>query len=220
MNDIILKCLKKRPEERYRNFKDLKDALLKYYPYPTELAEIETPSPNFKTLEAEYFVNKGISMTTLGRYHEAIAFFDLALETDSNFIEALSRKGIALIGLGKYYEAFEYFDRYLKINPRDAEVLNHKGSLLNLQGKREDSLKYFKKALDINPWCNEVLYNKAVTLFTMGRYEEAYESLDKIEEDSIGKSESILREICLQKMDLNLSKDSEDNYNRGITKKS
>lgn len=216
--DIIMKCLNKRPENRYRNFKELKANILRYYSIPVKPVDTETVSPNFEALEAQYFINKGISMTTLGRYHEAISLFDLALKTDPKLIEALSRKGIALISIGKYNEASDYFDKYLSVNPFDADVLNHKGSLLNLQGNREEALEYFDKALDTHPWCNEVLYNKAVTLFIMGRYEEAYESLNKIEKESIGKSVCILTETCLQEGDIIGTEENGNISNRGPTK--
>lgn len=198
LSDIIMRCLRKMPEERYRNFKELKRDLLKYYGSPLNSRKNEVPSPNFRIIEAQRYVNKGISLTTFGRYKEAIAQFELALETNPDNTEAWSRKGIALIGEGKYDEAFLCFNQYLKLKPCDVDVLNHKGSILNLQGKREEALRCFNQALDHESYCSEVLYNKAVALFALERYKEAAETLEKIKDGSVGKSREILLEACLR----------------------
>jgi serine/threonine protein kinase len=218
LSDIIMKCLEKKPEDRYRNFKELKAALLLYYKPPFESNEIKVSKPNFKSIEAQRYVNKGISMTTFGRYHEALSLFDLALKINPDNIEALSRKGIALIGMGRYNEAYAYFNQYLKVNPCDADVLNHTGSILNLQGKREEAVEFFNKALDINSFNSEILYNKAVTLFTMGKYIEAEETLKKIKPDTIGDSSKILMETCLMQSNPDYSFTG-TKLNTGSTKK-
>lgn len=201
LSGVILKCMKKNPEDRYRNFKELKDDLSKFCNFPRKPSPVQKYSPNFDIIEAQRYVNRGISMTTFGRYHEAISLFNLALKINPENTEALSRKGIALVSMGQYDKAGEYFDKYLKLKPCDVDVLNHKGSILNLQGKKKEALECFDKALNYQAQNNEVLYNKAVTLFSLGLFEEAEKTLAKIEEKTIGDSCQILQEVCLLRLD-------------------
>ena len=219
ISNIIMKCLEKKPENRYKNFMELKSDLLIYYKEPVKSKENKELTSNFESIEAQRYVNRGISMTTFGRYHEALSLFDLALKTNPDNIEALSRKGIALIGMGRYDEAYDYFNQYLKVNPNDADVLNHKGSILNLKGRREEAVECFNKALDVHSFNSEILYNKAVTLFSMGNYNEAEKTLEKIKPGTIGDSIKILMETCLIKNNPDGSSDNNEvSDNSGTTK--
>jgi tetratricopeptide (TPR) repeat protein len=74
--------------------------------------------------------DKGDSLNDLGRYEEAITYYDKALSIEPNDILALSNKGIALDDLGNYTEAIEYYDRSLEIDPSLSEVTH-----LSLPGK-------------------------------------------------------------------------------------
>ena len=74
LNRIIMKCLEKKPEDRYHNFSELKVALSEFYEHSTDSVELMHSSPDFNIIEAQRYVNKGISMNTFGRYDEAISF--------------------------------------------------------------------------------------------------------------------------------------------------
>ena len=67
--------------------------------------------------------NKGISLDNLGKYNEAIEYYDKALEIDPENAEALNNKGVALDDLGKYNEAIEYYDKVLEIDPKHADSI-------------------------------------------------------------------------------------------------
>ena len=55
--------------------------------------------------------NKGLALGNLGKYQEAIEWYDKALKIDPNYVDALNNKGIALNNLGKYQEAIEWYDK-------------------------------------------------------------------------------------------------------------
>ena len=61
--------------------------------------------------------NEGFALRELGRYDEAINWFDKALEVDSKDVYALTNKGVALDKLGKKMEAFTWVDKALAIDP-------------------------------------------------------------------------------------------------------
>lgn len=201
LNDIVMRCIEKKAEDRFESFLDLKKALIKIYPenkikcYNSQVSESELDA-----FKAESFSNRGTSFITLGKYEEAIGFFENALKLDPNYIEAYYRMAMALIGLGKYEEALQNLENYLKINPKNAEILNHKGSLLNLQGKREEALDCFDKAIQLHHWCPQARYNKGVTLFMQEKYVDAYQVLESIEEESYQKNKNLLLSLCEKKV--------------------
>jgi tetratricopeptide (TPR) repeat protein len=64
-------------------------------------------------------------LSNLGKYEEAITWFDKALEIDPHFIDAMYNKADALGELGKYEESLEWTDRALTLKPA---VQNHSNS--------------------------------------------------------------------------------------------
>ena len=52
--------------------------------------------------------NKGIALNNLGRYEEAIEYYDRALAIDPTLVESLSNKGASLHSLARYEEAVRY----------------------------------------------------------------------------------------------------------------
>ena len=66
----------------------------------------------------------------LGKYDEAIQYYDKALQVDPNYTDALNNKGDALYDLDKYDEAIQIFDKALQIDPNDTDALNSKGDAL------------------------------------------------------------------------------------------
>lgn len=197
LNNLVMKCMAKKVEDRYLNFCQLKEAILEIYPgLDSDVGEIKHPEEKVKAYEAQYLTNKGTSLITLGRYDEALAFFDSALKVEPGYIDAYYRKALSLIGLGKYKEACANFENYLKINPRDAEVLMHKGCLLNLSGRRDEALTCFDQALSIHPWCQDIIYHKGVTLYFMDKCEEAYKTFKDLKDQKYDNYKEIFLETC------------------------
>ena len=73
-----------------------------------------------------------MALDRLGKYQEAIEYYDKAIEIDANFIDAQISKGWALDGLGKYKEAIEYYDKALDIDPINIRAWNNKVILLTI----------------------------------------------------------------------------------------
>nr|WP_319537584.1 tetratricopeptide repeat protein [uncultured Methanospirillum sp.] len=59
--------------------------------------------------------NKGVALSRLGKYYEAIEAYDQALQIDPEYSSAWNNKGVVLSRLGKYHEALDAFDRALRI---------------------------------------------------------------------------------------------------------
>ena len=55
--------------------------------------------------------NRGVALVALGRYEEALAAFDTALELDPRDLTALNDKGLLLSRMGRDEEAMAILDK-------------------------------------------------------------------------------------------------------------
>jgi tetratricopeptide (TPR) repeat protein len=105
----------------------------------------------------ETLLNKGIGLQSLGKYQEAIGYYDRALAVEPNNLIALNKKGQALVGLGRYQEAISSFDKALSIEPNYVDALFRKGAVLSVLEKYQEAISYYDKALSIQPNNTEFL---------------------------------------------------------------
>ena len=61
--------------------------------------------------------NKGVTLSNLGKYEEAITWLDRSLEINPNFVDAMYNKADALGELGKYEESLVWTDKALTLKP-------------------------------------------------------------------------------------------------------
>jgi tetratricopeptide (TPR) repeat protein len=95
---------------------------------------------------------KGLALNNLGKYNEAIEYYDKALQIDPKHAYPWNNKGNALNSLGKYEEAIKYIDKSLELNPDTADALYNKGLALNkLQGTKSEQRKIKSYTSDGKP---------------------------------------------------------------------
>ena len=173
---IIQRCLEKKPDKRYQSFVQLRsdlEPILKQH--NGEVINL----PQLGELRVEELNSKGTSLYTLGRYEDAIRYFDQALEIDPRNVAVLSNKGNCLDSLGRYEEAIRYYDISLEIDPCNADALNNKGNCLKNLDRYEEAIRYYDKALEIDQRNVVVLSNKGNCLKILGQYEECLRYYDK-----------------------------------------
>ena len=90
---------------------------------------------------------KGLALTSLCRYDEAIACFDSALLIDPNNSIACCERGFTLEQMGNYEEAMKAYNETLDIDSKYTIALNNKGVLFSRLGNHNEALKWYDKAL-------------------------------------------------------------------------
>jgi len=93
--------------------------------------------------------NKGGTLYFEGKYDEAIACYDKAIEIDPDNPVVWNNKGLALNSLGKYKEAIACYDRVIEIDSKDADAWNNKGLALNSLGNTEEAKKCYEKSKEL-----------------------------------------------------------------------
>ncbi|MCK5018501.1 MAG: tetratricopeptide repeat protein [Candidatus Peribacteraceae bacterium] len=126
------------------------------------------------------WVGKATTFLGLGKYDDAIACYDKALEFDpESFI--WNGKGNALSELGKPEDAIKAYEKAIELDPKDTSSWNRKGNALSELGKPEDALVCYDKALELDPSDASTLGYKGIELFGLGKVKDASIVFEELE---------------------------------------
>jgi tetratricopeptide (TPR) repeat protein len=83
------------------------------------------------SMDADAYIDKGLSLYYLGNNDEAIECYDKAIEINPQNADAYYKKGLSLSTIEKYAEAIECYDKALEINPQNADAYYNKAQALS-----------------------------------------------------------------------------------------
>jgi tetratricopeptide (TPR) repeat protein len=121
-----------------------------------------------------------VALDHLGKYQEAITWFDKVLAINKNDTRVMYNKGSALDSLGKYQEAITWYDKDLAINKNDIHAMYNKGLALDNLDKYQEAITWFDKVLAINKNYTDAMNDKGVALDSLGKHQEAITWFDKM----------------------------------------
>jgi tetratricopeptide (TPR) repeat protein len=174
---LTLSCVEKSPHQRPQNWMEVVNklsALFKEEFGETPIIEYENTA-----LEVREMVNKGYSLTELGRYQDALEAYNQAIESEPDYAWAWGRKGRTLRLLERYDEALDCYTKALELNPKDAWSWNGKGIVLDRLRRLDDALQHFEQATKVEPSYVWYWYNRGDTLKEMNRYEDALKMIER-----------------------------------------
>lgn len=154
--------------------------------------------------QAEVHNNKGVELAEQGRFEEAIAAFNRAIEIYPKYENAHNNLGLALGSQKQFSEAAVEFQHALAINPQNVETYNNLGIALGSQGKFSQAIAAFRQAIKIEPDDPNSHQNLGVAFWSQGKKPEAVTSLEKARElysvqnntDGINHIEQILQQMA------------------------
>jgi tetratricopeptide (TPR) repeat protein len=117
--------------------------------------------------------HRGQALCSDGRFDEAVACYDRALELSPGDPLLWKRRGFALIKAGRYREAAASFDRALALDPDDTTAWQRKGYALACLGWSEDAVACCDEALMRDPEHILAWQSRGWVLGIMCRYDEA-----------------------------------------------
>lgn len=119
------------------------------------------------------FMASAIARHALGRYDEALADFNRALELEPDDPEVFNNRGVTYDHLERYEEALSDYGRALKLKPDYPATLFNRGATYSSLGRYEAALADYTRALELRPDFLEALDNRGVTYMELGCYDEA-----------------------------------------------
>ena len=172
LGKVIMKCLKKDPNERYQDFKELEKSLAEiYFSITGEIVK----QPEAKELEAWELGNKARSLMELERWDEAIGSFHQALKTDATF--NLARWGLAEVYevVDRYDEAIKEYLELIRLNPSNVSYAHFRLGVLysDFLGRLDDAIREFRESSIADPNDSAAHDRLGMAYADAGRLDEA-----------------------------------------------
>jgi len=146
---LVGKCLEKNPAKRFADFATMRQELAGIYERVAGLTAPEQPVG--AKLDAVEWSNKGVSLSQLERYEEALACYERALDLTAEVKEVWNNKGVALRALQRYPEALSSFEHALALDPSFALAWRNKACTLESLGHRIEALSCYGRAVAADP---------------------------------------------------------------------
>jgi len=127
-------------------------------------------------------IEKGIHLHKQGKYHEALSYYDIALNQNPKNFQALAEKALTMSDLGKYSEAVRLCKKAYKAeaqNPYMKSVFITWGNSLDEMGKQKQALDIYNEGISKFSDAPQLHLNKGITLTRLGRYYPALICLEK-----------------------------------------
>ena len=145
-------------------------------PYNRDLAE------NYYTEEirkaqghefSENYFQRATFRVALGKYKEALADYDQAIELNPDDAAAYNNRGIAKSELCQHEAAAADYNEVIRLNPDDAAAYYNRGNAKQKLGRDEAAVGDFDEAIRLNPDYAEAYGNRGTAKATLGRHEAA-----------------------------------------------
>ena len=130
--------------------------------------------------------NVGLDLARHGKFDEAVAEYQKALEIKPDYADAHNNLAAALAARGQIKEAVGHYQTALKIDPGYADAHNNLGNVLNSCGERDEAIAHYQRALEIKPDHAQAHNNLGAALAVRGQIDEAmvhYQAALKIKPD-------------------------------------
>ncbi len=199
IQDFVMDCLAKDPAVRPVSWDAVADAVTQLY---IDLyGQAPAAEPEGAPLLARELIDKGYSLTELGRYDEALTAYDQAIDQQPDLSWAWARKGRTLRLLERYTDALACYDKALALQPRYAWAWNGKGVILERLNRMDEALICFQTSADLNPSDVWYWYNLGSAQTALGKLDDARDilnhalSLDPAHAHSWAKLGQVLRQM-------------------------
>jgi len=115
---------------------------------------------------------RGNTLMVLGRFEEAIASIQKAIDIDPK-VDRISKMGMIQHELGRTDEAIKSYDQTLARFPNNIWANLFKANILCDRGKHQEALAFYKASLSSSPNYARTCYHMALCYIALGNQEEA-----------------------------------------------
>jgi YVTN family beta-propeller protein len=122
--------------------------------------------------------NKGIALSNLGKFEEAIKCYDRVIEIDPDYFPVWNSKGNTLNYLGKIHEAIKSYNHVLEKDSQNIIAYYNKGLALSKLGEYEKAIECYDRVIEIDPRNIDALNAKGLAFERLHKFEEAIKCYD------------------------------------------
>jgi tetratricopeptide (TPR) repeat protein len=117
--------------------------------------------------------NKGVELSDLCKYDEALSNYEKAIDLDPNRLDSWIKKADVLSNLGRYDEALSCYDKVIELDPNRIDSWIKKADVLSNLGRYDEALSCYDKAGEFDQTRLDPIVGKGNVLSILGRYDEA-----------------------------------------------
>jgi tetratricopeptide (TPR) repeat protein len=132
-----------------------------------------------KDKPAARFARRGWSLFRAGRYEDAIAAFDQAIDADPTHAWTHAARATAWFGLRRFEEAIAACDRAIEAEPNFGGAHAIRGSALFQLRRFEETIAACDRAIELEPNFGSPYDDRGTALSQVGRFEEAIADLTR-----------------------------------------
>lgn len=144
VNDLLAQCLAKRRKERPATIHALHKSLSALYQAQTDSKVRRAPSaPKFAV---DDYCQRSAAYQVLGRYHDALADCNAALDLETDYLPALTQRGITYYHLKNYRQALKDLRFVLEREATHPQANHYLGLTLQARGEFNAALGYLEQA--------------------------------------------------------------------------
>ena len=125
----------------------------------------------YDTSGAPYYL--GLAFERKGRYGEAAALYERAIETDASNVDIRIHLGAALLAQQRYADAQRAFEEALRLSNQNRDAYHGLGDALYHLGHNREAEAAFRGALAVDPRCADAACRIGRVLLDVGNIEEA-----------------------------------------------
>ncbi|MFD5898658.1 tetratricopeptide repeat protein [Streptomyces sp. NPDC060366] len=118
------------------------------------------------------FIRRGITHRSLGRFDEALADSNRAIEISPD-AGAVANRGETCRLMGRYDEALADFNRAIELVPNYRWALTSRSQTYRAMGRYDDALTDLNRAAELDPTAAWISVGRGQTYRLMGRYDDA-----------------------------------------------
>ena len=182
LSEVALRCLRKKPAERYPTFADIEADVSGVYEKAFSVTWVPKefpPPPQAKCSRAMQLAMQGVSLQGLEDHFAAISVLDQSLVLEPNNSFTLRMKARSCCATANHAEAFGYFKQVEALAPDDANIQDDMAFCLNEMGQSAEALQHAERAIQLDPRSSSSRNNHAIALANLGRFREAQESFEE-----------------------------------------
>ncbi|CAD5956244.1 putative UDP-N-acetylglucosamine--peptide N-acetylglucosaminyltransferase SPINDLY [Planktothrix tepida] len=154
---------------------------------------------------AEVWNNRGVALTRLQRYHEAIVSYERAIQLRGHYADAWNNRGVALGKLNHYDAAILSYQRAIELKQNYMDAWNNCGFALAKVKKYDEAISSYNQAAKIRPDFYRIWYNKARCYALQGKVELALENLKR----AIRLNPDVCKKLVKRETDFDLIRQDE-----------
>jgi eukaryotic-like serine/threonine-protein kinase len=178
---LVMKCLAKRPSERYQSFREVeKDLQALHKELYGEHYDPEWPEDNRE--ESERWNEQGLAHMKLGEHSDAVRCFNYAADLDRGRADCWLNLAQARLKLWQYHEALMAVEEGLRraVSRNEfGQLYAVRGEVFITMGMPDRALPALDTGLSYTPNAPRLWLDKALLLQRGGMLREAYEAAER-----------------------------------------